>query len=284
MGKEAHSGFLADVDHYMGFVRAQQMLQDQVTAALATRLADPTKAVLISPRIRGNVIERIVQTYGDRVVGEFLHSSAGWTRHGRMDLRVVFEGMPLPARISAAISPQPGELDELPTSECLARMRAIDAKAQFSDDDSDAGGDSQQGLVDFFHDGSETVRLTEAEVRKPDRYGEPGRSALDASNAEIAAAVLEIVPALWNSATIIAVAKEDGFDRDHVEDFYGFDMRVHGPRPEDRSYHPSGKIRALVSRRFEMMETTRGHAWRRMVFLVARADHPEWQCRVTYDY
>lgn len=199
-----------------------------------------------------------------------------------MDLRVVLEGMPLPARISAALSRQKGELDELPTSECLERMRAIDPQVQFAIDD--AGDDWQPSLFADFHDGSETTRLTEAEVRDPDRYGEAGRSALDASNAEIAAAVLEHVPALWNSATIVGVAKEDGFDRDHVQDFYGFEMRVYGPRPEDAYLHPSSRIRALVSRRFEMMETRFGQAWRRMMFRVARADHPEWQCRVTYDY
>lgn len=91
------------------------------------------------------------------------------------------------------------------------------------------------------------------------------------------------MPALWNSATIVAVAKEDGFDRDHVWDDFGFDMRVVGTRPEDHFLHPTQQIRALVSRRFEMM-ATKGREWRRMTFRLQRWDHPEWLCEVSYDY
>ncbi|MGH7679147.1 MAG: hypothetical protein ACRENU_11815 [Gemmatimonadaceae bacterium] len=153
---------------------------------------DPVETVLISPRRRQNVIERIVLTQGGRVSGEYMHET-GWRRH-RVDLRAILSGIPLPVAIADAISRSRGTRDAMPTEELLAQLRAFDPHCNVSGPTNGAHGGATAVPYQYTKlpdVATASLRITEAELLDDSQACDARFGGSDVTNAAIAAELPE---------------------------------------------------------------------------------------------
>jgi hypothetical protein len=248
-------------------LHARLILQAAKQQAADEERGDPARRVLVSPRLRGNLIERVVVTFSGDVVAEWLHET-GWRRHKQAHVGRVLSGEALPERFADAISRGPGMLDGLSARECLDLLKDVDPDADFGDLEVERYKSAIQLEIPCLPV-EEQQRVTYEELIGTVAAPDSRHAGMDSADAEIAAELLRITPGLAPSVEL-AVWAEDA----------GFHFRITGST--DVLVPPSARLRVLIARRFEAREAATGDPWFSFTFVVKRLSACEWLCHSTY--